>query len=230
EDFWNPETDPFLQKNYPSRHPFSQEAWSLVQQGKKENKKQLQKQLGLKESSVPLVACVTRLVPQKGPLLIAHAFRHVLDRGAQCVILGSLFSDDMRELFTFLQSEYLASSQGALLFDYNEPLAHLIYAAADILLVPSLFEPCGLSQMIALRYGCLPIVRKTGGLGDTIFDEDNGFVFTKACKDELNQTIDRALALFAKEPSSWQKIMQQGMAKDMSWRLAAKEYERLYLV
>lgn len=228
EDFWNPDKDPFLQANYHAHPPFSSQKWEQVIEKKAENKLRLREQLGLEMSNAPLVACVTRLVPQKGPLLIAHAFRHILSAGAQCVILGSLFSDEMRELFSFLKAEYLSSSQGALLFDYNEPLAHMIYAAADILLVPSLFEPCGLSQMIALRYGCVPIVRKTGGLGDTIFEGKNGFIFQEMNKEEFNQTIDRAIALYKQDKIAWQKLMQKGMSKDYSWHSAAKDYLQVY--
>jgi len=171
---------------------------------------------------------VTRLVPQKGPLLLAHAFRYVLEQGAQCVILGSVFSEEMRELFSFLQAEYRASKQGIILLESNEALAHKIYAAADLFLVPSIFEPCGLSQMIALRYGTIPIIRKTGGLGDTVFEGQNGFVFENPTKEALCTTLDRALTLYKEHPSLWQKLMKAGMTQDHSWRHAAQHYLKLY--
>ncbi len=239
EDFWNPEIDPYIAQTFPSHPPFNEESWSLVQKGKAANKKELQKTLGLEQKKTPLIACIARLVPQKSPLLIAHAFRHALSKGAQCVILGSTHSEEMTSLFSFLLSECASTfpGQGSISLCYDEKLSHLIYAASDMFLVPSLFEPCGLTQMIALRYGCVPIVRNTGGLADTVFDIDtascpakerNGFVFQNPEKKELNHAIDRALKLYKENPTKWNELMQQGLGKDYSWKCATKEYLKLY--
>ncbi len=239
ENFWNPEIDPYITKKFPSHPPFSEEKWEMVQKGKEENKKELQSLLGLENRKTPLIACIARLVPQKGPLLIAHAFRHALSKGAQFVILGSTYSEEMTNLFAFLLSECSSSfpNQGAICLSYNEKLSHLIYAASDMFIVPSLFEPCGLTQMIALRYGSVPIVRNTGGLGDTVFDihtascppkERNGFVFEKPEKEELNLTIDRALEIYHQNQSRWQELMQQGLSKNYTWKNSAEKYVKIY--
>lgn len=117
---------------------------------------------------------------------------------------------------------------------YSEPLAHMLYAAADFVLVPSLFEPCGLTQMIAMRYGALPIVRRTGGLADTVVDADedaengNGFVFDGADEGSCSAAIDTAIALFKNEPSKFDSISRKNMDSDMSWRQPAASYQELY--
>ena len=228
EDFWNPAVDPYLIKQFPSHPPITKEKWILIEQGKAANKKHLRNLFHLEDKPVPLVACITRLVLQKGPFLIEKAFRHILASGAQCIILGSVFSQDIQDLFLALQAEFANSSQGAIILNYNESLAHLIYAASDLCIIPSLFEPCGLSQMIALRYSSLPIVRKTGGLGDTIFDQENGFVFSQPTHEEFHKTLDRALKLYKEKPKEWKNLVLKGLSKDFSWKTAAQEYLNQY--
>lgn len=117
---------------------------------------------------------------------------------------------------------------------YSEPLAHMLYAAADFVLVPSLFEPCGLTQMIAMRYGALPIVRRTGGLADTVIDADadasngNGFVFDGADESSCGGAIDRALTLFRGDPGQFEAISTRNMNSDMSWTQSTSSYLELY--
>ena len=117
---------------------------------------------------------------------------------------------------------------------YSEPLAHMLYAAADFVIVPSLFEPCGLTQMIAMRYGALPVVRRTGGLADTVFDISsgdegaNGVVFDGADESACNAALDRAFALFRDEPAKFAEISARNMDSDMSWNKSAEEYHDLY--
>lgn len=117
---------------------------------------------------------------------------------------------------------------------YSEPLAHMLYAAADFVLVPSLYEPCGLTQMIAMRYGALPIVRRTGGLADTVVDADedsergNGFIFDGADEGSCSAAIDRAMDLFRNEPERFSSISTRNMDSDMSWRQSAAQYQELY--
>ncbi len=236
EDFWNPEKDPFLIEMFPAHPPFTPDKIELINQKKAANKKALRKELGLSDKKCPLVACISRLVPQKSPELIAEAFSYVISQGAQCVILGSTHSDDMLELFSALKKE-TDPLKGAIILDYNEALSHRLYAASDMIIVPSLFEPCGLTQLIALRYGTVPIVRNTGGLKDTIFDVDNssksndqrnGFTFEGLEKKELRQTIDRALNLWKTDDQKRIELRTQGMAQDYSWKKAAKEYIKIY--
>jgi starch synthase len=117
---------------------------------------------------------------------------------------------------------------------YSEPLAHMLYAAADFVIVPSLFEPCGLTQMIAMRYGALPVVRRTGGLADTVFDVDgdaataNGVVFDGTDEGACNQALNRAFDLFQNKPERWKQISLRNMDSDMSWRKSADTYHKLY--
>jgi starch synthase len=237
EDFWNPEKDRHLSFPFKAHPPFSSAALQEIDEQKKKNKKALQKRLGLEEKDVPLVACISRLVSQKSPALIAEAFRYALSLGGQAVVLGSPDSPEVKELFSSLLLTAAQSNSGAILLDYNEPLAHLIYAASDLLVVPSLFEPCGLTQMIALRYGTIPLVRKTGGLADTVFDIDfstapihkrNGFVFKSATKEELRKALARAFLLWQEHPEKWLELRKQAMETDYSWKAAAKHYISLY--
>lgn len=155
---------------------------------------------------VPIVGVVTRLTPQKGIHLIRHAAWRTLERGGQFVLLGSApdpaIQADFDALAVDLASQY--PNRVKLWFEYNEPLSHLIYAGCDIFLVPSMFEPCGLTQMIAMRYGTIPVVRKTGGLSDTVFDIDddeekaanagmitNGFVFEGVDGGSMDYGLNR---------------------------------------
>jgi starch synthase len=235
-DFWNPEIDPYLKENFPAHAPFTDEKWSLTIKQKEKNKTELRKRLGLENKHSPIFACITRLVSQKSPLLIAEAFKHIIASGGQCIILGSAHSPDILSLFSLLKSECKTNTpeQGAILLEYDEELSHLIYAGSDMLMIPSLFEPCGLTQMIALRYGSVPIVRKTGGLKDTVFDignlskKGNGFVFQSLKAKKLNETLDRAHSLWKKSPETWKELIKHGMQKDFSWTSSTNEYLRLY--
>ncbi len=236
EDFWNPEKDPYLPAQFAAHPPFTASKIEQIEQKKSENKQNLRGRLSLADKKCPLIACVSRLVPQKSPLLIADAFTYAISQGAQCVILGSTHSDEIKTLFTALKKS-ADPSQGCIILDYNEELSHLLYAASDMLIVPSVFEPCGLTQLIALRYGSVPIVRNTGGLKDTVFDvetstksaqERNGFTFETLEKKELQGTIDRALKLWKTDYKKWMQIRKQGMQQDYSWKKAASEYIKIY--
>lgn len=226
-DYWNPETDPHL------AHPYS--VHSL--QSKRENKRALRSKLGLKEDETPLVASITRLVPQKGPHLIELGLSYTLKHGGQFVLIGSSPMKEIQAQFDKLKAK-VQGERAAFHFNYNEPLAHLVYAAADLLLIPSIFEPCGLTQMIALRYGAVPVVRATGGLKDTVFDWEtskqslglrNGFTFDFPDNAGIEWGLGRALRTYREKPEEWQEIMRHGMTQDFSWKQSAKEYLELYL-
>jgi starch synthase len=236
EDFWNPEKDPYLPENFPAHPPFSPKQVEQIEISKSYNKRILQQKLSLPETAAPLAACISRLVPQKAPKLIASAFQHVLEQGGQCVILGSIHDPEMFELFSSLKQT--STAQGIIILEYDEALSHLIYGASDFFIVPSIFEPCGLTQMIALRYGSIPLVRNTGGLKDTVFDVDtsplpsterNGFVFEHPTEIDLRKAISRALNLWKTNRKEWIKLRMQGMARDHSWKRAALEYLKLYI-
>eukprot|EP01024_Parvocaulis_polyphysoides_P010314 TRINITY_DN13462_c0_g1_i4.p1 TRINITY_DN13462_c0_g1~~TRINITY_DN13462_c0_g1_i4.p1 ORF type:complete len:655 (-),score=114.00 TRINITY_DN13462_c0_g1_i4:290-2254(-) len=220
---WNPATDPALPANFSPSFPI----------GKKLCKQYLQQGLGLDVTEdKPIIACVTRLVPQKGIHLIRHAVFRSKELGAQFVLLGSGHADgDFRHM---AENDFRNDPDVKLMIMYSENLAHLVYAAADIMLVPSMFEPCGLTQMIALRYGGLPLVRKTGGLADTVKDIDadaqngNGYVFEGVDEGSLDATLERAINAFKNDRQKWDQQVHKNMAVDVSWAQSAEQYVDVY--
>nr|QEU57404.1 soluble starch synthase [Agave tequilana] len=228
-DAWNPCTDPFLRFQY--------NADDL--QGKAENKDALRKQLKLSSSDVsqPVVACITRLVPQKGVHLIRHAIYRTLELGGQFLLLGSSPVPHIQREFEGIAKHFQNHPHVQLLLKYDEALSHLIYAASDMFIVPSIFEPCGLTQMIAMRYGSVPIVRRTGGLNDSVFDVDddtiplqyrNGFTFLTPNEEGLNGAMERAFDCYMNRHEVWQQLVQKDMRIDFSWGSSAAQYEDLY--
>jgi len=222
---WNPETD----KHIPFH--FSQNDLG----NKKKNKQFLLEKTTLTfNEHLPVIGIISRLVPQKGFDLIADAIQELMQLDAQWVILGS--GDEKFELLFKAMNNTLPEKCWTYL-GFNNELAHLIEAGADMFLMPSHYEPCGLNQMYSLRYGTVPIVRKTGGLADTVQDwheyqsygQDigNGFSFNDATGYALHATVKRAIDSFH-IPEEWKKIQLNGMSKDFSWDHSAKEYVRLY--
>ncbi|KAL8143362.1 hypothetical protein V2J09_016394 [Rumex salicifolius] len=228
-DIWNPSTDSFLKVQYSSKDLY----------GKLENKQVLRKKLGLSSVNVnlPLVGCITRLVPQKGIHLIRHAIYRTLELGGQFVLLGSSPVKHIQREFEQIANQFENHDHIQLLLKYDESLSHTIYAASDMFIIPSIFEPCGLTQMIAMRYGAIPIVRKTGGLNDSVFDIDddtippqfrNGFTFFTPDEPGLNSALDRALHHYKSNHSGWEKLVQKVMNMDFSWDVSASQYQELY--
>lgn len=196
------------------------------------NKKALQKYFGLKEKSdVPIVAMVTRLTSQKGVDLVRRVFYEMInEEEVQFILVGS--GNGEYEYF-FRQMEELYKDRVRAYIGFNEDLAHKVYAGADLFLMPSLFEPCGLGQLIAMQYGTIPVVRETGGLNDTVqaYDEEtgtgNGFTFTNFNAHDLLHTYKRALH-FYNQKDVWNDIVKETMGRDYSWRHSAKEYNEVY--
>jgi starch synthase len=197
-----------------------------------ENKKALQERVGLPvQPQVPLAGMVSRLYDQKGSDLVALAFQSLLvERDLQLVVLGT--GDPAHErMLSDLQHAF--PQRMALVLDFDEALAQLIYAGCDFFLMPSRFEPCGLGQLIALRYGAVPVVRRTGGLVDTVQDCDphlnsgTGFTFEAATAQELERTLERALAAY-ENPTAWRSLQIRGMSQDFSWDHAAGLYRDMY--
>lgn len=229
--FWNPEQDPLLVARYPT------ENLQKLLEGKRANREHLSKHLSLAKSRAPLVASITRIVPQKGPELIHYAMQKTLSLGGQFVMLGSNHHSELEKMFIRLQTELKTSKDAAICLDKDEALAHLIFAAADMIVIPSIFEPCGLTQLIALRYGTVPLVRATGGLADTVFDIDtsqrpteerNGFTFEHATHGGIDWALERAVNCFKTDQKRWQSLMQHGLKMDFSWGRSAKEYSGVY--
>jgi starch synthase len=237
--FWDPEKDVYLKAHYSTTPPFTSEKMEHLLKAKKANQHHLKKQLGMKENEgrAPLVACISRLVYQKGPTLIKYALQRTLEKGGQFVLLGSSPTPDIDKMFSDLKKELENDKNVAICLTQDEALAHLIYASADLLAIPSLFEPCGLTQLIALRYGTIPMARMTGGLVDTVFDIDtstrpekerNGFTFDFPDREGVNWALDRAIDCHQKKPQKFHQVMRQGMHEDFSWKKSAKEYLELY--
>ncbi|XVE88345.1 hypothetical protein DITRI_Ditri19aG0062200 [Diplodiscus trichospermus] len=227
-DAWNPATDIFLKVQYSAKDL----------QGKAENKAAMRRHLGLSSADDhrPLVGCITRLVPQKGVHLIRHAIYRTLEMGGQFVLLGSSPVAHIQREFEGIANQFQNHEHIRLILKYDESLSHYIYAASDMFIIPSIFEPCGLTQMIAMRYGSIPIVRKTGGLNDSVFDVDdetiphqfqNGFTFTNPDEQGVNSALERAFNLY-KNKESWQQLVQKDMNIDFSWDSSASQYEELY--
>lgn len=231
QKFWDPSKDFYITAHYDA-----ESSLKTIKQAKQASKNLLAAQFSLK-GNLPWVGAITRLVPQKGPKLIEEALKETIRLGGTFILLGSSPMTEIQEHFEQLKIEYADHPQVLLYLDYNESLAHQIYAALDFLIVPSLFEPCGLTQLIAMRYGTVPIVRSTGGLKDTVFDcndfrvpiqQRNGFVFSEASSDSLKSVFQKAFAIFHKEKPLFDSLIRHDMNVNSSWKTPAKEYLRLY--
>ena len=223
---WSPAVDPLIPARYTADDPA----------GKAVCKQHLQLCLGLPaRADVPLLGIVSRLVDQKGFDLLAAILPDLLRRDLQLAVLGT-GQPEYHALFERLAAEY--PGRVCLLLCFDNELAHQIEAGADLFLMPSRFEPCGLNQMYSLAYGTLPVVRRTGGLADTITDATpeaiadgiaTGFMFGDYTPAALAETIGRALALYEESPDTWRTMMRTAMLQDFSWNRAAGEYESLML-
>lgn len=235
--YWNPEIDRYLPAHYSSRElPANRKDHNTLDK-KAFIKNMIRERLLLAEDHRPIVGCITRLVPQKGIDLIKHALTRTIDKGGQFVLLGSTHDPMISAEFHDLKRRFADHPQVHITLHHQEELAHLIYAASDIFIVPSIFEPCGLTQMIALKYGVIPVVRRTGGLADTIFDVDysgkkfeetNGYTFDLPDKSGLDSALDRAIDCWFHNPEKWRKLMINGMNIDFSWNYPSKEYVSIY--
>ena len=218
---WSPAQDPFISSRYDLTN---------FREMKLANKQSLQQELGLEEESVPLLAVVSRLAEQKGIDILIEALPRLLAEELQLVILGTGDEYYGQQLTRVAKQHH---GRFSLNLTFSNPLAHRIFAGSDLLLVPSRYEPCGLSQMIGLRYGTVPLVRSTGGLKDTVVDinepggKGNGFVFFDYSAEALFTAVKRALGLY-RHPETWNELIRRGMSADFSWRSSALEYIALY--
>lgn len=200
--------------------------WNPGHLNKSEEKMHLQEILRLPVARMPLIGFVGRLeVRQKGIDILIEALEHLLPDGVQVVILGT-GPKKIKETLTAFEKRYPEHFKFIPTFD--ERLARRIYAGADMLVVPSKFEPCGLTQMIAMRYGTIPLVRKTGGLADSVSDKKTGFVFEDYNSTALLAKCKEALALWSDRPATWQRMVVRCMKADFSWVKSAKKYKKLY--
>ncbi|MGD9891780.1 MAG: glycogen synthase [Dehalococcoidia bacterium] len=221
-ELFDPSRDPHLAANFSARNSAP----------KREDKAVLQREAGLPvDPNIPLIGIVNRLFWQKGVDLAAGAIARVLeDTPLQFVVLGTgdrEYEEQLAELARDFPENVRA------IFDFNPPLGQRVYAGADLFLMPSRYEPCGLGQMIAMRYGAVPVVRRTGGLADTVVDDDaspgdgTGFQFEAADVDALDAALRRAIRAY-RDRERWRAIMRRGMTRDFTWDEAATKYVRLY--
>ena len=222
-DLWNPATD---------RHLEEGERYGVETVGRKSRlKRAMQRHYGLPESEAPLICSVGRVTWQKGLEMWAEAAPGAASREWQFVMVGQA-DEGYGDLFRQLAARYPKRFAAKLEFE-EERVVHQLYAGADMLLMPSRFEPCGLSQMIARRYGTVPVVRATGGLKDTVFDADecveegNGFCFREYSAEALLEALGRALDRYA-DGEAWRRLQVRGMTADYGWGSAAREYVRVY--
>ena len=219
-DLYNPEKDPNIRANY-----------NFITIGKKKiNKESLQDLYGLPRKKVPILAMVSRLVAMKGLDLVSHILDELLEEDIQFILLGT-GDKGYEDMFNYFQYKYPDKLASRIYFNVKE--AHLIYAGADMFIMPSMAEPCGISQLISLRYGTIPIVRETGGLKDTVIPynkysgEGNGFSFANFNAHELLDTTKRALNLYTHN-KKWLKLVNQAMDSKNDWGKSSLEYIGIY--
>ena len=224
---WNPEVDRHMASHY--------SIGALA--NKYENKRALRERLWLRHEFKPIVAFVGRLDHQKGVHLIFEAIPYCINSGCQFVLLGSSPHGNVHDAFWRLKQRYNDDPDCHLEIGYHEELSHLIYAGADMVLVPSEYEPCGLTQLIGLKYGTVPIVRNTGGLADTVFDanyapkpyhERNGYVFDDYNWPGLESALRRAIGLWFFYPQYFRELMVNAMRCDYSWNRSGQDYLNIY--
>ena len=223
-DRWNPETDSYLPANY-----------SVIDRsGKLVCKQALQREFHLPETSVPLLGAIARLTSQKGLDLVAAIIPQLMAMDLQLVVLGT-GEPELEAKFKILQSRY--PHRMGLRIGFDEGLAHRIEGGADMFVMPSRYEPCGLSQLYSLRYGTVPVVRKTGGLADTVLPltawarqagQATGFQVEEDTTDALLSVLRQAVAAY-QDQSMWGQLVQAGMSTDVSWARSAKAYDRLFV-
>ncbi|WIA17469.1 hypothetical protein OEZ85_014309 [Tetradesmus obliquus] len=245
-ELWSPTENKFLPLPYDA---------DTAEEGKRRAREQLRQRVNMSGwQDKPIVAVVSRLTPQKGVHLIKHAAYKALDRGCQFVLLGSAPDPKVQAEFDELANElgHGHVQDAGFVFAYDEPLSHLIYAGADVILVPSNFEPCGLTQMIAMRYGAVPVVRHTGGLRDTVFDVDNdkpraawevvgssdylrdkvdetnGFAFEGMDSDGFDYAFNRCIDAYYNDRAWFRALQARVMRQDWSWNRPAIDYVELY--
>lgn len=222
---WNTADDPHLKHHYDRKNL----------DGKAQNKRALQNHFGLpRKSDTPLLGLVGRLVEQKGIDMVLENIPRILENDAQLIVLGS---GDKRFERALTRAAKAHPHNIGVYIGYNEAMAHQVEAGSDMFLMPSRFEPCGLNQIYSLRYGTVPIVRKTGGLADTVVDANDenlsngsatGLQFEHANADGLWWAAHRAISIYRDQPKQWQKMMLSGMKQDFSWKQSAKHYLELY--
>lgn len=224
---WNPEIDPYI----PVRYTQS------TLNDKYKNKEALRNHLWLYHDSRPIISYVGRLDDQKGLDLIYHSAFFAINNGAQFVLLGACSNDSIYRKFQHLKHQLNNNVHCHIEIGFNEELSHLIYAGSDMIIVPSQFEPCGLTQMIAMKYGTIPVARSTGGIVNSVFDKDysnlpwyqrNGFTFTHSDTNGIESALRRAIGLYYDYPFQFRQLMENAVRFDFSWNIPGSNYENVF--
>jgi starch synthase len=212
---WNPETDPHIPEHY----------GVLTLERKAANKRALRQRFNLPgDEDMPLLAAVSRVTEQKGIDLITHALPRIVEFPAQVVLVGA---GDKRMIDEFRKESERFPERVGLFVGFDEALAHLVEAGADVFLMPSRFEPCGMNQMYSQRYGTPPVVNATGGLVDTVEDGETGFMLEGPTVDALVQGVGRAIEAYC-DPGRWRRLQTNGMSRDFGWARSARAYALIY--
>jgi starch synthase len=220
-DQFSPETDPRIFKNFNEKNI----------KIKKENKYALQNEMGLPKKDVPMLSLISRLTGQKGLGLIVDKIDEIMSNDVQFVLLGT-GDPHYEDAFRYAKEKY--PDKVAIHIGFNASLAQRIYASSDIFVMPSRFEPCGLGQIISLRYGTIPVVRAVGGLADTIIDYDlnkedgNGFSFSEFSANQFYMTLMRAIDVYTNKPKEWQQLVKKAIIQDFTWNKPADKYLELF--
>ena len=226
-DQFNPESDPHIPAHFSVQ----------TIEKKYDNKRALRQRFWLADNEKPIIAFIGRLDQQKGLELVRHSIFYAINHRAQFVLLGNSPERGINDHFLGLKHHLNNNPDCHLEIGYHEELAHLIYAGADMMVVPSRYEPCGLTQLISLRYGTVPIVRSVGGLADTVFDKDysnrplherNGYVFSHGDNPGVESALHRAIACYYEFPEHWRQLMINGMKSDYSWNDPGQHYLNIY--
>jgi starch synthase len=229
QESWNPLTDPHLFEPYPANSTYIQD----ILRKKALNKEALFAKLGISPTNGgPLVICITRLASQKSPELILKAISLVIKKGGCFILLGNICEKNLEKPFAEAKESLKLNPNVYLCYEFDNSLAHKLFAAADAIFIPSKFEPCGLTQMIAMHYGTIPIARNTGGLKDTINNstskDPSGFLFDELSEVAVDKILDTAFNTYFYDKSKWQTMIQNGIGKDYSWKLPSILYEHIY--
>lgn len=227
DEVWNPQSDRFIEQSF----------CADTLQRKARNKSALRKRLALQEAARPIIAFAGRLDQQKGLDLIEHAARFCVANDAQFVLLGTSVDEEIENRFNDLAHEFKCNPDCHIELAENEQLTHQIFAGSDMVLLPSLYEPCGLAQLIGMRYGAVPIVHRVGGLADTVFDanystqgfeQKNGYVFNEYHAQDMEQALYRAIGLWRDFPDYFRQLRINGMKQDHSWNKPGLRYLDIY--
>jgi len=237
KNYWDPETDRYLPSHFSCREiPINKHDHNVLDK-KGYLKRTLRERLLLAEEHSPIVSCIARLVPQKGTELIKHAISYIAKTTGQFILLGISPIPTIADEFHALRQTFADHPRISINLHHNEELSHLVFAGSDMIILPSIFEPCGLTQLIGLRYGTIPLVRRTGGLADTIFDVEfsdkseqmrNGYCFDDPTIQAMETTLDRAISHWYEEPNSWHHLVVRAMKCDFSWTIPAEQYLEIY--